>query len=249
MLTLSRTAGFVVLTAGALAGCSRIDALLADPAPASSTSTTSPVGCRNDNDCKGARVCVSGSCVDPPPAEQPAQGTEHRHAPSAAASPRTPVPRGTPEDCVAVCISLAGMHGVTLASNEAERACANGSMPDALLRKVGAPVGGFPTIYFADINNDGTPEYVLTDRNTTGLHNDGVAAVYVPHNAAMIATPMPEVAPFTGVSFFAEPFLSVDPEGTTMNVSEGSGSTEMIARYLWKGSTVRLLDRRHANRQ
>jgi hypothetical protein len=35
--------------------------------PASTTSPSSTGGCTKDTDCKGDRICVSGTCSDPPP--------------------------------------------------------------------------------------------------------------------------------------------------------------------------------------
>ena len=153
---------------------------------------------------------------------------------------RRPVaPSGT-ADWVTLYSTIASMNGVKLAPGELEAAVKNGSPPFAFQQKMKAPFTDIGALYFADIDNDGSPEYVLCDTNSVGLHNSYVVAVYHPHNGVMTSAPLPASAPFDKTpTFLASPFLSVDPEGTTMSFVDGT----TVERYLWKGSTVRLLDR------
>ena len=50
--------------------------------------------CRADNECKGARICVAGDCVDPPAASQPAAIQPAPYAPPPYGQPYAP-PRRT----------------------------------------------------------------------------------------------------------------------------------------------------------
>jgi hypothetical protein len=61
----------------------------------------------------------------------------------------------------------------------------------------------------------------------------------------MSAVALPAKLPFyKGAMYFAQPFLSINSEGTViMSFSEGFGTKEKRASYVWSGNRVRLVER------
>jgi hypothetical protein len=114
------------------------------------------------------------------------------------------------------------------------------------MEKYGLPPldSSFFVVYVADANNDGTPDYVLTSRNDVGLHNDDVVGVFTQKDAAFEEIARPQSGPFgsKSVYYFGRTFLSRDSEGITMTFAEGAGPRSVEKRYLWKGSSLKLLD-------
>jgi hypothetical protein len=105
---------------------------------------------------------------------------------------------------------------------------------------------GFTTLYQADIDNDGHYEFVLSERNSVGLHNDTILGVYASSTSSQVMIdsklPIPKEGPFQhAIMYLADPFLRADPEGITMTFLEGPRSQPV--RYLWKGGHIRLLDK------
>lgn len=109
------------------------------------------------------------------------------------------------------------------------------------------------SLYVADVNNDGTDDYALTDINSVSSHNQRLVAVYTPQGDKLKSVSLPNAAPLNrAIYHFGAPFLSVDGEGTTMRFLElkmGPGGRPMdllpgaTSRYLWKGTTFKLLDK------
>lgn len=109
------------------------------------------------------------------------------------------------------------------------------------------------SLFVADVNNDGTEDYALTDINQVSSHNERLVAVYTPKGDALKSVPIPNAAPLNrAIYHFGIPFLSVDGEGTTMRFLElemGPGGRTIdlrpgaTSRYLWKGNAFKLLDK------
>lgn len=112
----------------------------------------------------------------------------------------------------------------------------------AFQQKYGLPIldSSFFVVYLADVNNDGTNDWVLTSRNDVGLHNDDIAGVFTPKGTGFDELTPPRTGPLAPnrVQFFGKNFLSHDPEGVTMSFVEQKAEK----RYLWKNGTLKLLD-------
>lgn len=172
------------------------------------------------------------------------------HFARAVVAPRKPVAPADESHWFALLYSLAGMRNLGLTEEDVRDAVAKRHHRlDGAFVKVQHDIGAFYTdigeLYVADINNDGRAEYVVCDTNSTGLHNNHIAGVFVPHNAAMIPVDLPARLPFCkGAMYFARPFLTEAPDGTViMNFSEGVGTKEKRASYVWRGKQIRLMER------
>jgi hypothetical protein len=99
----------------------------------------------------------------------------------------------------------------------------------------------------ADVNNDGLQEYVLCDRNSVGLHNDRVVAVYIVWNAVLVETKVPEQVPFLNANMvyhFAEPFLSKTKDGmVVISLRERYGNKAERITYAWTEDYVEEVER------
>jgi len=196
------------------------------------------------------------ACVSPPPAARVAGSTMSSPPSHTAAGIHPPPPTG-PEDWVRLYSGIARAHGVAVTDEELRRALADtsdesGELETRVWGRSPAPYVDRPyaTLYRADISNDGADEYVLVTRNPVGEHNDVLVGVFRPQpGGGLVEIPVPVIGPSDrGPTFQATPFLSVDAEGVTMRFREDAGhfwfpEEVTVARYLWKGTTVRLLDR------
>ena len=166
-----------------------------------------------------------------------------------------PPPATGPEDWVTLYSGIAKMIGVAVTDAEVRSAVANrsGAGFQALSTKIRAPyVEQSARLFRADIDNDGTQEYVVCYTHETGEHPDYIAGVFRPQAGSMVQLQMPlgylaGPSPH-GMTHQASPFLSLDREGVTMRFVEDDGHFRLpedarIARYLWRGGIVRLLDR------
>jgi hypothetical protein len=99
---------------------------------------------------------------------------------------------------------------------------------------------GFVSLYIGDADNDGKPDYVFTEKNPVGLHNDDVVAVFLGKGDKVAKTKLPDLgAPLAKTAFDFS--MSVDPEGTVMYFTEAGGPKGKVHRVLWKGTTVKHL--------
>jgi hypothetical protein len=157
-----------------------------------------------------------------------------------------------PDDWLRLYTGLATMHGASVTDAEVRGALTSDTAFEKLARKIDAPDidRSYETLYLADVDNDGAKEYGLTYRNPTGEHNDTILGIYRPQaGATLVKVPVPIIGPSkVQLTFQSDPFLGVDPEGVTMRFDEWVGRSRRpedrrLARYRWKGTTVRLLDR------
>jgi hypothetical protein len=157
-----------------------------------------------------------------------------------------------PDDWLRLYLGIATLHGASVTDAEVRRALTSDTAFEKLARKIDAPDvdRSYETLYLADADNDGAKEYVLTYRNPTGEHNDTILGIYRPQaGGTLLQIRIPVIGPSNvQPTFYADPFLSVDREGVTLRFDEWMGGSRRpedrrLARYLWKGTTVRLLDR------
>ena len=179
------------------------------------------------------------------------QNRANEHFARVAAASRTPVLAAGEDEWFGLVYSLARMKGLEVTEKGVRDAVHHryqrlGAYFD-LQQGIGAFYTDIGELYLADINNDGRLEYVVCDTNSTGLHNNHIAAIFTPHNAALVPVELPKRLPFRkdkSVMYFARPFLSVAKDGTViMNFSEGVGSKEKRASYVWTGNRIRLVER------
>jgi hypothetical protein len=180
------------------------------------------------------------------------QNRATEHFARASVANRKPVPPAGDDQWFGLLYSLAGMNSLSVTEQEVREAVRTrhhgfGSRYFDLQRRIGAFHTDIGELYVADINNDGRMEYVVCDTNSTGLHNNWLAAIFTPYNAAMVRVELPKRVPFFKPQtpyYFARPFLTVTKDGTViMNFSEGVGSKEKRASYVWIGKRIRLVER------
>lgn len=98
---------------------------------------------------------------------------------------------------------------------------------------------GFVSLHVGDVNNDGADDYVFTQRNSVGLHNDDVAAVFLGHGAEVTKSALP---PIPQLEKMATNFsIAEDSEGTVMYFTEAGRAHGNAHRILWKGTAARPL--------
>lgn len=108
------------------------------------------------------------------------------------------------------------------------------------LAEHGIPIA-LATLYVADVNNDGKKDFLLVDKNTTGMHNDQIVGVWDEDGDALKELPFWTVANASFSRdgqfpmFRASPFLEARPEGTTMLFTNEWGVDE-------HGDTVGVLE-------
>ena len=147
-------------------------------------------GCQSDSQCKGARICEGGNCVDPPPAPR----TQNSPAPASAAAPAFPQPVA-PGAAVAPTQAPATGWGAPTGIPNAIPA----PQPSV------APVNGFSgamqltEAQLADLKSAGAPldakDMEMADNlGKRGFSGDDFVAAYREHNA-MKAT-YPELVPY-----------------------------------------------------
>lgn len=103
--------------------------------------------------------------------------------------------------------------------------------------------GALMKAYRIDVDNDGAPNFVVVDTNTTGLHNDRIEAVYAIDGDRLTPVKLPPGSPIAkAITYFAGPFGHAGDK-VTIALREGTGLSAMTARYVWKGGAVTLLDR------
>jgi hypothetical protein len=202
----------------------------------------------------GAWACHPGAPPSPAPPTEPSSTRATGPRPRSPAMVAAPT-EGGPQDWVRLFSALAKTRGVTVTDAELRKAVAEPNDENAFQAfedKVhsGLPERGYATLYLADIDNDGTGEYVLAARNPTGEHNDYLVGVFRPRpDGTLVEVPIPVIGPSNlRPTFHWVPFLSRDREGVTMRFREDDGhfwfpEDVRLARYLWRDNAVRLLDR------
>jgi hypothetical protein len=169
-------------------------------------------------------------------------------APTATAS--HPPPVTTTEDWMILFAGMARAHGVAVSDAELRGAVADRSSAafQTLTTKIKAPPFSPPgRLDFADVDNDGANEYVLSYVNPVGMHQAIIVGVFRPEPDGTVADiPLPAIGPAQAITFFEG--VSLDREGVTLRFEEDDGHYRLpedtrMARYLWKGGSVRLLDR------
>jgi hypothetical protein len=180
------------------------------------------------------------------------QNRASEHFARVSAASRKSLPEAGDDELFGLLYSLAHMRGLDVSEAEVRDAVRgrhdrlDGKYFD-LQQRIGAFHTDIGELYVADINNDGRMEYVVCDTNSTGLHNNHIAAIFTPHNAAMVPVELPGRLPFCkerSVMYFARPFLTMAKDGAViMNFSEGVGSKEKRASYVWTGNRIRLVER------
>ncbi len=124
------------------------------------------------------------------------------------------------------------------------------------------------SLYLADVNNDGTRDYVFLDKNTVSIHNDQLMGVYDEDGDALRRLPFDDIASASlfdggdvGPSFPTyrdSPFLEVTPKGVVMRwmnlygVDARGATVRMIDPcdkrveehfvYLWRGPTITVVE-------
>ena len=107
--------------------------------------------------------------------------------------------------------------------------------------------GALMKVYRIDVDNDGAPNFVVVDTNTTGLHNDRIEAAYAIDGDKLTPKKLPAGSPVAkAITHFAGPFGHVDDQ-VTIALLEGA-NLDVVARYVWKKDTVKLLDKKARER-
>jgi hypothetical protein len=180
---------------------------------------------------------------------------ESSEAPSAPSAPTTgavgipiaPLPDPGVVDFLAKLAATSNVSVPREAINSAVegRAKFNNSELGNLALKLNLPLdsgGSFMRVYLADIDNDGAADFVVTDKNPVGLHNSRIEAVYAVNGDKLTAKRPPGHPAIQEPYYLDDPFLERVGTQVTMNFTEAVRSSR--ARYVWKGNSVTLLDRR-----
>ncbi len=97
------------------------------------------------------------------------------------------------------------------------------------------------SLYVADVDNDGTKDFVLVDKNTVATHNDMILGVWDADGDKLKELPFHDAVSATFARdgelpmYRDEPFLETTPEGTVMRLYDLWGLDQ-------HGATVRMID-------